>query len=68
MYKNIVPRFTFAINAPFPSTSHKPSAYKGPAYDQVVKDRATYMPNFYFHYYKKPLLINEGYLQYLYDH
>jgi alanine-glyoxylate transaminase/(R)-3-amino-2-methylpropionate-pyruvate transaminase len=33
-----------------------------------VKDRATYMPNFYFHYYKKPLLITEGHYQYLYDH
>lgn len=52
----------------FPEVSHKPQPYRGPAYDQIVKDRSTYMPNFYFHYYKKPLLISEGYYQYLYDH
>lgn len=52
----------------FPEVSHKPQPYRGPAYDQIAKDRSTYMPNFYFHYYKKPLLISEGYYQYLYDH
>jgi alanine-glyoxylate transaminase / (R)-3-amino-2-methylpropionate-pyruvate transaminase len=51
-----------------PEISHKPTPYTGLPYDQIFKDRQTYMPNFYFHYYKKPLLITEGYYQYLYDH
>jgi alanine-glyoxylate transaminase / (R)-3-amino-2-methylpropionate-pyruvate transaminase len=56
------------IKTPFPSTTHKPQPYTGPAYDQIVKDRKKWMPNFYFHYYKEPLLIVEGSMQYLYDH
>lgn len=44
-------------NLKFPEVNHKPQPYRGPAYDQIAKDRSTYMPNFYFHYYKKPLLI-----------
>ncbi len=52
----------------FPQVSHKPQPYTGQAYEQIAKDRATYMPNFYFHYYKKPLYITEGYYQYLFDH
>lgn len=72
MLRSVSQRFAFShhvnIKTPFPSVSHKPRPYTGPAYEQVVKDRKTYMPNFYFHYYKEPLLIVEGHMQYLYDH
>jgi 4-aminobutyrate aminotransferase-like enzyme len=59
---------TKSIKTPFPTVNHQPRPYNGPSYDQVIKDRGTYMPNFYYHYYKKPLLIVQGHLQYLYDH
>jgi alanine-glyoxylate transaminase/(R)-3-amino-2-methylpropionate-pyruvate transaminase len=51
-----------------PECSFQPQPYSGLPYEQILKDRSTYMPNFYFHYYKKPLLITEGHLQYLFDH
>jgi alanine-glyoxylate transaminase / (R)-3-amino-2-methylpropionate-pyruvate transaminase len=68
MLRSITPRFSFAVNVTFPSVNHKPAPYNGPAYEKVVGDRKTWMPNFYFHYYEKPLLIVEGHMQYLYDH
>jgi alanine-glyoxylate transaminase/(R)-3-amino-2-methylpropionate-pyruvate transaminase len=61
-------RAGFSHHLHLPAVNHKPQPYTGPAYDQIVKDRSRYMPNFYFHYYKQPLLISEGYYQYLYDH
>lgn len=61
-------RGAFSHHIKFPEVNHKPQPYSGPSYDQIVKDRGTFMPNFYFHYYKKPLLITEGHYQYLYDH
>lgn len=51
-----------------PECGHRPLPYSGLPYEQIARDRATFMPNFYFHYYKKPLLITEGHLQYLFDH
>jgi hypothetical protein len=50
-------RASFSHHLQFPKVNHKPQPYNGPAYDQIVKDRSRYMPNFYFHYYKQPLLI-----------
>lgn len=58
----------FFGSAKFPETNHTAKAYKGTPYDQVLKDRKTYMPNLYFHYYKEPLLFHEGHYQYLWDH
>jgi hypothetical protein len=40
-----------------PETKHKPKTYSGSPYEQVLKERKTYMPSLYFHYYKEPLLI-----------
>lgn len=69
MLKTIYSRFAFStLKVPFPNVNHKPAPYTGPSFEQVVKDRKDYYPSFYFHYYQKPLLITEGYLQYLYDH
>ena len=54
-------RYTFShhihLKTPFPTVNHKPTPYTGLAYDQIVEDRSNFMPNFYFHYYNKPLLI-----------
>jgi len=60
--------FRFSGRMQFPQVNHKPQPYTGIPYAQIASDRAKYMPNFYFAYYKKPLLIHEGYMQYLYDH
>jgi hypothetical protein len=43
--------------AQLPAINHKPQVYSGPSYEQIVKDRKSYMPGFYFHYYKNPVLI-----------
>lgn len=67
MLRTVTPRFA-ASKLNFPNVNHQPRPYNGPAYEQIVKDRKTWMPNFYFHYYQKPLLIVEGHMQYLYDH
>ena len=61
----LVTRYAFSS---LPPINFKPSAYTGPSFEQVVNDRKKYMPNFYFHYYKTPLLISEGHMQYLFDH
>lgn len=47
--------------------SHKVQAYNGKSYQEVVNDRK-YLHPLYQPYYKEPLLITEGYKQYLWDH
>lgn len=51
-----------------PRCDFTPPAYTGIPYEQVLADRQKYMPKFYFHYYKEPLLIHHGHKQYLFDH
>ena len=68
MMRTITSRMGFAFERKLPAFAHTPRAYNGPSYDQIVNERKTYMPNLYFHYYKKPLLITEGSMQYLYDY
>ena len=51
-----------------PKFDYTPPQYSGILYEQVVADRQHYCPALYFHYYKEPLLIHEGRMQYLYDH
>ena len=58
MFKTVVPRLSFCCGKNhLPPVNHTPTPYKGPSYETVVKDRKTYMPNFYFHYYKDPLFV-----------
>jgi len=61
MYKGIIQKFRFSgqhsFNSQLPFVNHTPAPYKGPSFEQVVKDRTAYMPSFYFHYYKTPVLI-----------
>jgi alanine-glyoxylate transaminase/(R)-3-amino-2-methylpropionate-pyruvate transaminase len=51
-----------------PETKHKPKAYSGPSFEEVLQHRKKFMPSLYFHYYKEPLLIYEGHGHYLWDH
>ena len=69
MLRTTLSRFNIAnLKVPFPKVNHSPAPYNGIPYEQVISDRAKYMPKFWFHFYKKPLLITEGHYQYLYDH
>jgi alanine-glyoxylate transaminase/(R)-3-amino-2-methylpropionate-pyruvate transaminase len=50
-----------------PSTTHTPRPYKGPSRSEVLAMRSQYMNPAIFTYYAEPILIVEGYKQYLYD-
>ena len=60
--------FLYSFGAAFPKVNHTPTPYTGIPYESVIENRKNYSPDFYFSYYKKPLLITEGKMQYLYDH
>lgn len=62
--KNLLSSFAVA----FPKVGYSPAPYQGFPYEDVIEKRKKYSPDFYFSYYKKPLLITEGRMQYLYDH
>lgn len=51
-----------------PDFAHKPQKYTGPSYDEMLKMRQQHVHPASFLLYKRPLLINEGKMQYLYDH
>ena len=50
-----------------PPTDHRPKAYGGPSYEEVADLRRRYLTPALFTYYKKPLMIVEGYMQYVYN-
>src|SRR3954469_11748935 len=50
-----------------PPTSHKPQPYTGPSAEQVLALRRQYLNPGLFLYYKKPIMIVEGHLQYVWD-
>jgi len=59
---------TTAVEAPpLPPCSHKPKPYKGPSYDETLAMRKQYLSPGLFLYYKKPLMIVEGHMQYMWD-
>ncbi|XP_072998093.1 alanine--glyoxylate aminotransferase 2 homolog 3, mitochondrial-like isoform X1 [Typha latifolia] len=51
-------------NAPF---DHKPLPYEGPTAAEILKKRAEFLSPSMFCFYKKPLNIVEGKMQYLFD-
>src|SRR5882762_7724643 len=50
-----------------PPTSHKPKPYKGPSPDEVLALRKQFLNPGIFLYYKKPLMLVEGKMQYVWD-
>ena len=54
-------------NIPLPPTSHQPQKYTGPSADEVLALRKQFMNPGIFLYYKKPLMLVEGSMQYLWD-
>src|ERR1017187_7888515 len=55
-------------NIPLPPTSHQPKKYSGPSADEVLALRKQFMNPGIFLYYKKPLMVVEGSMQYVWDH
>jgi alanine-glyoxylate transaminase/(R)-3-amino-2-methylpropionate-pyruvate transaminase len=52
---------------PLPPTTHTPSPYAGPSADAVLALRRQYLNPGLFLYYKKPIMIVEGKMQYVWD-
>ena len=50
-----------------PPCSFRPSAYSGPTREQVLADRQRYLSPGLITYYKNPILLVEGHMQYLFD-
>lgn len=50
-----------------PSFDHQPQPYTGPSADEVLALRKQYLSPGLFLYYKKPLMVVEGKMQYLWD-
>lgn len=53
---------------PLPPTSHQPQNYTGPSAEEVLRLRQQYLNPGLFLYYKQPIMIVEGKMQYVWDH
>jgi len=51
-----------------PPCDFKPSPYKGPSYEEVLSLRQENLTPALLTYYKKPLLVHQGHMQWMYDH
>jgi alanine-glyoxylate transaminase/(R)-3-amino-2-methylpropionate-pyruvate transaminase len=59
---------TAASTAPsLPPCEHRPRPYAGPSKQEVIGLRKQFVSPAIFTYYKEPLMIVEGHMQYLYD-
>lgn len=52
---------------PLPSTSHQPEKYTGPSTAEILALRRQYMNPGIFLYYKNPIMLVEGSMQYVWD-
>jgi alanine-glyoxylate transaminase / (R)-3-amino-2-methylpropionate-pyruvate transaminase len=50
-----------------PVSSHKPAPYNGPSRDEVLALRKQYLTPGLITYYREPLMLVEGHMQYLWD-
>src|SRR5215212_1361485 len=50
-----------------PPFNHQPRAYRGPSAEEVARQRKQFLNPGIFLYYKKPLMIVEGKMQYVWD-
>ncbi|HZW29956.1 MAG TPA: aspartate aminotransferase family protein [Isosphaeraceae bacterium] len=50
-----------------PASAHTPAPYEGPARDEVLAMRREYLTPGLITYYREPLLVVEGHMQYLWD-
>ncbi len=54
-------------SVPLPATAFKPQSYTGPSAEQVLALRKQYLNPGLFLYYKKPIMIVEGKMQWVWD-
>ena len=52
---------------PLPPTKHTPQKYSGPSAEEVLAKRKQFMNPGIFLYYKKPIMLVEGSMQYVWD-
>ena len=52
---------------PLPSTSHTPAKYAGPSLEAVLAQRKQFLNPGLFLYYKQPIMIVEGKMQWVWD-
>jgi alanine-glyoxylate transaminase/(R)-3-amino-2-methylpropionate-pyruvate transaminase len=52
---------------PLPPTTYSPKAYEGPSAEEVLRLRKQYLNPGLFLYYKQPIMIVEGKMQYVWD-
>src|SRR5882724_1157111 len=57
----------FMKEIPLPPTSHQPQKYTGPSAEEVLAKRKQFMNPGIFLYYKKPIMVVEGSMQYVWD-
>jgi alanine-glyoxylate transaminase/(R)-3-amino-2-methylpropionate-pyruvate transaminase len=50
-----------------PPYDHQPRPYDGPSFDEVAALRQRYLSPALLTYYRRPLMIVEGAMQYVYD-
>jgi alanine-glyoxylate transaminase/(R)-3-amino-2-methylpropionate-pyruvate transaminase len=55
-------------SVPLPPTPYKPQPYTGPSAEDVLRLRKQYLNPGLFLYYKQPIMIVEGKMQYVWDH
>ena len=56
-----------ATRVPLPPCDHQPAPYDGPSPEQILALRREYVNPGIFMYYKEPICIVEGHMQYLWD-
>jgi len=62
-----VPETKTAKSPALPATSHQPRPYSGPSAEQVLAKRKQFLNPGIFLYYKKPMMLVEGHMQYVWD-
>lgn len=51
-----------------PSCHFKPEPYKGPSYDEILRIRRNNLTPGILTFFKKPVLVHQGHMQWLWDH
>ena len=51
-----------------PPCDHEPRPYDGPSYEEALALRSEFINPGVFTYYKEPLMLVEGHMQYVWDH
>src|SRR5712664_2829870 len=62
------PVLSHVTGSTLPPTPHKPEPYTGPSADEVLALRKQFLNPGIFLYYKQPLMLVEGKMQYVWDH